>query len=94
MRTAKALANSIAWDFVLKSHIHSTPASGRCVYRADKVIVRAVFGIPLMFVIIAGDAVVLLKINLHPLAEVHQIGEQVLDIIFIAVEILPSRVIQ
>jgi len=56
-------------------------------YRADKVTRRAVFGIPFMFVIIAGDAEVLLKINLHPRAEVHQICEQILDIIFITVEI-------
>jgi len=45
------------------------------------------FRISLMFVIVAGDAEILLKVNLHPLTEVHQIREHVFDVIFVAIEI-------
>ena len=44
-----------------------------------------------LFLMIADEAKVLLKNSLNPLAEVHQICEQVLDIIFIVFEIPPFK---
>jgi hypothetical protein len=68
-----------------ETYLHAT--AELLEYRAADGVRCAIFRIPFMFVIIAGNAEILLKVNLHPLTEVHQIREHVLDVVFVAIEI-------
>src|SRR6185369_10144554 len=56
-------------------------------YRATKRFRYAGFHLPFVFVIVPGDAEIFFKIDLHPLTEMHQVREQILDVVFVTVEI-------